>query len=238
LTPTYRRIGFLVSALLHLAVIIVFLSHTDTSFEQNDDDTNVPLSLAMFQEAEPPAPVPEPAPEIPAKAKPDKVIHEAKIPQPAIKPRPKLVSPDQPVIEPAVEPEPDTTNDRGTVADTVPKVEPVHKEIDADKTSLNAQYESLKQRYLRTLLKRIHRKKHYPRRARRNREEGEVLVSFVIGKSGDISGIRINRSSGYTNLDKAAVKTLARVSPLQPLPGELGMTKWELAVPIAFNLRK
>ena len=242
MTSTYRRVGFLVSGLLHIAVAITFLFHIDNSFEQNDEDTSLPLSLAMFEEAEPPAPVPEPAPEIPAKAEPEKVIPEAKIPEPVIKPRPKPVTPVEPVIKPVVHPEPDIKNNSETAARPEPIIEaatePVAKQETAQAPRLSSQYESLKQRYIKTLLKRIHRKKHYPRRARRNGEEGEVLISFMIGQTGDISLIRVSRSSGYENLDQAAVKTIARVSPLQPLPDELGMASWELAVPIAFDLRK
>jgi protein TonB len=192
----------------------------------------------MFEEAEPPAPAPEPSPEIPVTTEPEKVIPETKLPRPVIKPRPEPVTPVEPVSEPAVQPVPDITSSSHTAVKTIPATEPVNEATSAQKTRSNSQYESLKQRYIKALLKRIHRKKHYPRKARRNREEGEVLVSFVIGQSGDISLIRVSRSSGYANLDKAAVKTIVRVSPLQPLPDELGMTSWELAVPIAFDLRK
>lgn len=242
MTSTYRRVGFLVSGLLHAAVAIVFLSQIDNPFEQNAATS--PLTLAMFQEIEPPEIIPEPDPVTPPEtlpeAEPEKAVPDAKkrVRPPEVKPRPAPVTPDNPVIEHSIESEPDIKFDRGTMAETVPAIEPVREEENTEKTRLSSQYESLKQRYIRVLLKRIHRKKHYPRRARRNREEGEVLVSFVIRQSGDISDIRVSRSSGYVDLDKAAVKTLARVSPLQPLPDELGMTSWELAVPIAFDLRK
>jgi len=224
--------------------MVVFLSHADSSFEKNDVDTTVPLSLAMFQETVPPEPAPEAAPvtrqETPPEAMPEKAAPYIKteVHPPEKKSRPVPVVPMESVIEPAVHPEPDINLDRSTVAETLPATAPVNEEDTVQKTHLGSQYESLKQRYIKTLLKRIHRKKHYPRRARRSGEEGEVLVSFMIGQTGDISLIRVSRSSGYENLDQAAVKTIARVSPLQPLPDELGMASWELAVPIAFDLRK
>jgi protein TonB len=242
LNSTYRRTGFLLSGLLHLAVAAAFVTQIDHSFEQNEVDDPFPLTLAMFEEAEPPVPVPEPAPEIPAKAEPEKVIPETKLPRSAIKPRPESVTALEPVITPVIHPEPDIKNNSETAARPEPVIEaatePVARPVAVQAPRLSARHESLKQRYIKVLLKRIHQKKHYPRRARRHREEGGVLVSFVIGQTGYISNIRVSRSSGYADLDKAATKTIERVSPLRPLPEELGMTRWELAVPIAFDLRK
>ncbi len=97
---------------------------------------------------------------------------------------------------------------------------------------------SVRDEYLRALIQRIHQKKYYPRRARRRREEGEVLVAFVIERSGEISDLRVTGSSGHDSLDQAAIKTLKKISPFRELPPELGVGRWELAVPIAYSLRR
>jgi protein TonB len=97
--------------------------------------------------------------------------------------------------------------------------------------------EDARQRYLGALISAIHRKKHYPRAARTRRDEGKVVVSFVIRKTGRLEDIRIARSSGSDLLDGAALKTIRRVDPFRPLPDELGKESWALAVPIAFSLK-
>ncbi len=83
----------------------------------------------------------------------------------------------------------------------------------------------------------IHRKKFYPRPARRDRDQGEVVVAFVIQKSGSLENIRVTRSSGFESLDQAALKTLQRLNPFRPLPEELNKQQWALAVPISFTLK-
>ena len=97
--------------------------------------------------------------------------------------------------------------------------------------------EDARQRYLGALVSAIHRKKHYPRAARARHDEGKVVVSFVIRKTGRLEDIRIARSSGSELLDEAALKTIRRVNPFRPLPNELGKESWALAVPIAFTLK-
>jgi protein TonB len=101
----------------------------------------------------------------------------------------------------------------------------------------DAELDELKMRYLKALVRRIQQKKYYPSKARLKREEGEVLVAFLIERSGRIGNIHVTRSSGSPSLDAAAVKTLERVNPFQALPEELEMQSWELAVPIAYRLQ-
>lgn len=96
---------------------------------------------------------------------------------------------------------------------------------------------SARQAYLSALVRRIQAKKYYPRKARRQRHEGEVLVAFTIEPSGRLSDIRVERSSGSETLDRAAIRTLEKVSPFRAPPEDLGRTRWELAVPIAYRLR-
>jgi protein TonB len=97
--------------------------------------------------------------------------------------------------------------------------------------------EDARQRYLGALVGAIHRNKHYPRAARARRDEGKVVVSFVIRKTGRLEDIRIARSSGSELLDEAALETIRRVNPFRPLPDELRKESWALAVPIVFSLR-
>ena len=97
--------------------------------------------------------------------------------------------------------------------------------------------EDARRRYLAALARRISQKKFYPRTARRNGDEGKVVVGFTIESSGHLRHVRVIRSCGFPALDDAALKTVSRINPFRPLPKELAMTQWELAVPIAYSLK-
>ncbi len=52
----------------------------------------------------------------------------------------------------------------------------------------------------------------YPRSSRRKGHEGRVVLSVVILENGDYEKIKVAHSSGYSRLDKAALKALKRAS--------------------------
>ncbi len=93
-----------------------------------------------------------------------------------------------------------------------------------------------RQHYLAALAASIDRRKYYPRVSRRRGEEGRVVVSFVIRKTGELTDITVTESSGSRRLDEAALKTLRRISPFQPIPQALARDAWSITVPIAFHL--
>ena len=63
------------------------------------------------------------------------------------------------------------------------------------------------------------------------------MVSFVIRKTGELTDLRVTGSSGSRRLDEAALKTLRRISPFQPIPEALARDAWSITVPIAFHLK-
>ncbi|MBX9450583.1 MAG: TonB family protein [Mesorhizobium sp.] len=69
----------------------------------------------------------------------------------------------------------------------------------------------------------------------RGRERGEVLVSFTVSRSGSVSGVRIARSSGSPNLDKAALDTVRRAAPFPPIPDAAGRASWPFDLPLSFT---
>jgi protein TonB len=94
-----------------------------------------------------------------------------------------------------------------------------------------------RQTYLANLVDRIRRQQDYPRLSRRRGEEGIVELTFTIQPDGRLTGITVERSSGSARLDDAAVKTLKRVSPVNPLPARLGTDALSVRLPIAYRLR-
>ena len=94
------------------------------------------------------------------------------------------------------------------------------------------------QHYLAALAARINRGKFYPRLARRLGEEGRAVVGFVIQRDGTLTDLRIVESSGHRRLDEAALETVRRVAPVEPIPDVIGRAQWPISVPIAFSLRQ
>ncbi|WP_337183339.1 TonB family protein [Shinella sp.] len=65
--------------------------------------------------------------------------------------------------------------------------------------------------------------------------KGSVVVSFVVGASGQASSIRVARSSGSAALDQAAVDSVQRAAPFAKIPEAAGRASWPFNVPIVFN---
>ncbi len=56
----------------------------------------------------------------------------------------------------------------------------------------------------------------YPTESARNEEEGTVVLRFLISAEGDVLKSMIDRSSGYRDLDKAALEFLANCKQYKP----------------------
>ena len=52
-------------------------------------------------------------------------------------------------------------------------------------------------------------KAEYPKASLMNEEQGEVTMSFLVGADGTVLESKVDKSSGYKNLDKAAVKAIS-----------------------------
>lgn len=52
-------------------------------------------------------------------------------------------------------------------------------------------------------------KPEYPKTSLMNEEQGEVSMSFLVSTDGRVLDSKIEKSSGFKNLDKAAIKTIS-----------------------------
>ena len=52
-------------------------------------------------------------------------------------------------------------------------------------------------------------KADYPKASLMNEEQGEVKMSFLVGADGNVVESKLDKSSGFKNLDKAAIKALS-----------------------------
>ncbi len=78
--------------------------------------------------------------------------------------------------------------------------------------------------------------KQYPRQAVQRKEEGTVLVEFVLARDGTVLNAHIVRSSGYPLLDRAVFDMLRRASPVPPLPPGFPGDRGRIEMPIAFSI--
>lgn len=93
------------------------------------------------------------------------------------------------------------------------------------------------QDYTATLLAWLEQHKEYPRTARNRRQQGTVMLYFMMDRQGRVSVSRIEQSSGYKALDAEALKMLERAQPLPAIPDAMPNEKLELVVPVQFFLR-
>ncbi|WP_192254839.1 energy transducer TonB family protein [Mesorhizobium caraganae] len=80
----------------------------------------------------------------------------------------------------------------------------------------------------------INRNKRYPRAARSRRAVGTANVTFVVSASGKVTSVRLTRSSGDADLDRAALSILQGATVPAPPPEKVGTA---VVAPLMFTLR-
>ena len=86
------------------------------------------------------------------------------------------------------------------------------------------------------LVRQLQRAKRYPSEAQSRNEEGVVLLSFSLDRSGHVLVHHIVKSSGYPALDAEVMAMITRAQPLPPFPASMPQAQIELTVPIRFSL--
>ncbi|MER8918144.1 TonB family protein [Mesorhizobium sp. M0761] len=80
----------------------------------------------------------------------------------------------------------------------------------------------------------INRHKRYPSAARSRRAVGTANVTFVVSASGKVTSVRLTRSSGDADLDRAALGILQGATVPAPPPEKAGTA---VVAPLVFTLR-
>jgi protein TonB len=83
----------------------------------------------------------------------------------------------------------------------------------------------------------IEANKRYPRRARRNRQQGRCTIGFTVLRNGTIRDIRIIHSSGHTSLDQASIRAVEATSGQYPFPDSIKRNEWAFTIPVQYQLR-
>jgi protein TonB len=93
------------------------------------------------------------------------------------------------------------------------------------------------QGYLAAVRMRVDAAKRYPRIAEQRRIQGRALVTFSLSAAGDLIGEpKVKRSSGYSQLDGAALMAVRRGAPYPEFPGRAEDLPAALEVEVTFTL--
>jgi TonB family protein len=82
----------------------------------------------------------------------------------------------------------------------------------------------------------IAEQKYYPRIARRRGYQGKPVVSFTIGKTGDLQDLVLLKASSHKILDDAALMAVKNASPYPRIPESLQLQSMQFKLPITFIL--
>ncbi len=77
----------------------------------------------------------------------------------------------------------------------------------------------------------------YPDAARRDGEQGRVVVRFTVDRTGQVLDVTLVDSSGFPSLDEAA-QAMLRDAHLPPFPMGMAQARITATVPIRYTLRQ
>jgi len=87
------------------------------------------------------------------------------------------------------------------------------------------------------LVRHLQQYKRYPSGAQSRGEEGVVLLSFSVDRTGHVLAHQIVHGSGHPELDAEVMSMIERAEPLPPFPPSMTEPSLDLTVPIRFSLQ-
>lgn len=86
-----------------------------------------------------------------------------------------------------------------------------------------------------SLWRRVAELKRYPNSARMNGQEGKVILKAVIRSDGQLADVFVQKSSGYSELDAAAIEAVKLACPLY-MKHAIGKPQIVVSLPIVYSL--
>ncbi|HEY0328394.1 MAG TPA: energy transducer TonB [Rhodopseudomonas sp.] len=83
----------------------------------------------------------------------------------------------------------------------------------------------------------LQRYKQYPSEARSAGVQGTAMLSFTVGRGGQLLSARLAASSGNAALDAETLAMVRRAQPLPSFPPEIAQNSLSFTVPVRFSIR-
>lgn len=204
-------------------------------FQVHVDRVLPPLEVVL----QPPKPEPTPPPPEPPKSEPPKPQPKKMLSPPVKMPLP------HPLEEHAIVPPTATPPPQVIATAPVTDVEPVFvapttssptQESEKPRGAASVDIDADLGKYGSMLAREYAKHKQYPRIAQMRGWQGKPKLEIHIDSNGNIISINIKNPSEYEVLDKSALETARKVSPLPPIPESLRGKEFTIIVPFDFKL--
>ncbi|MDC9588653.1 energy transducer TonB [Xenorhabdus sp. XENO-10] len=236
-------VGTLIAILLHIILIWLFNRHAsydDTAHHINKNSSTTGLSITMVAASSwenKPEPVSPPSPLLTAPESPTKpqivldkaILTENKVAKPLEinkpkkrkkqqKEKPQEIAEKKPAPSPQVQ-------ENNKVEQVTSGSAQINSESSMSRATtsqpLVGQGNSEMDNYHARLRQEIERHKRYPRKAKRMKQEGSVIVNFTLLDDGTLTATKVINSSGNTTLDNAALDAVNRAISVGPKPADM-----------------
>ena len=226
--------GAALSTMIHLAIVLIAFGLLRPKTPEPPPKNLVPVKLSLFQPPVARKPMQSRTPHSPIEQPPKKQKKQIK-PKPKPKPKPKIKPRPAVPVKPKM---PEFTPESRELPVSAPLAE--RPQVTSRKAPVSENIDELNKitrDYQTALQSGIEANKHYPRRARRSRQQGRCVVAFTVLQNGHIEGIHITESSGSKALDQASVAAVRSIDGQYPIPPKLSRSRWLFRIPVQYQLR-
>ncbi len=251
--------GLTVSVLLHAVIVLGYVALVSGKQQVIQKETEIELSMfEQVLEPEPnPDPLTEPNPELESEPIREQESEPEQIPKPESDLRPESVSESEPEPEPEPKPEPVAQPDEPMpepLAESEPQLRPKpvpkpdpqpiqqqaveeaseEQAIDQAMLDLIALEEN---QYRHKVVRAIEKNKFFPKRAKRMRKGGDILIEFTLNRDGSLFDLKVLEATGHDSLKEAAKKAIQISAAFPPFPEKSSRESWTFQTRLEYRLR-
>jgi protein TonB len=125
----------------------------------------------------------------------------------------------------------------GGTGDGQPDVKPDPPPAPEPEPEPKVDVKAIQSQYVASVKSKIYGSKFYPESAQRMEQEGSVKVTFTVASGGGVSGVSVASSSGFSELDNAAVQAVKNAAPFAAIPPELGKSSLTMNITLKYYLK-